>query len=138
MGTKWRLSLRRRGNPFFPRGDRATAALVERFERVGEIPVAVVLGRLRLVEGGLGLVPPAGQALELTAVVLDHRERAPFGRVEIADHLLAHHGVEADARAHAKTLGFLVPQPGRFLDRRTQRGVKAALVGAGPADRLLH
>ena len=56
--------------------------------------IALVLGRLRLVERGLRFVAPARKLFDLAPVVLDHGERLPLGRVEIADHLVAHHRVE--------------------------------------------
>jgi hypothetical protein len=100
--------------------------------------IAVVLCCLGLVEPGLGFVAPAGKVLERLAVVLDHAHRPPFGGVEIADHLIAHHGVESDACQHPKALRLLAPQPGRLFDRGAQRSVELALVRADLADRLLH
>src|SRR5215475_14041670 len=70
-----------------------SAQFVQRFDRIGKTMIALVLGRLRLLELGLCLIPPMRKLFDMAPTVLDNREHPAFHGVEIVDHAIAHHRI---------------------------------------------
>ena len=114
-----------------------TTQLVQRFDRTGELAVALVLSGLGLVKARLRLISSVRKPFNLLAMIFDHLERAPLGGVEIVDHAVPHHRVEPETRERTKSLRFLAPQSRCFVHRRAQCIVEATLVATRAANRVL-
>ena len=95
---------------FHPRRG-AIAQFVDRFERIGELLIALVLGRFRFVECCLCNVALAGELLDPAPAAFENRERLTLRLIETADHLIAHDRVETGACERAEALGHLMAKP---------------------------
>ncbi len=104
------MALRQRSSALHPRRG-AIAQVVDRFERIGELLIALVLGRFRFVECCLRNVALAGELLDPAPAAFENRERLTLRLIETADHLIAHDRVETGACERAEALGQLMAKP---------------------------
>jgi hypothetical protein len=88
-------------------------------------------------DGLFGPTAALDQPLQGLSALRQEIERLPLGRVERADHAVARHGVELDARELAQGAHPLRPQPRNLVRRGLQGGVEAGFLVSRLRDRLL-
>jgi hypothetical protein len=103
------------------------------FERGG---FGVALG-LPVLDGQLRRAAALHQALERLAALRQQIERLPLGGIQRADHAVARHRIELQARQRAKGVHPLRPQPRHLIRRGFQGRVEATLLAARLSDGLL-